>query len=87
MTSTPGTTDIPARILVEHNEAAVRESIASTLTTAGYECIASKTPMEITKILTSGENVDLVLCGIAEWTEEISIIFSLKTHPGISFLL
>jgi len=70
MTSTPGTTHIPAPILVEDNEAAVRESITSTLTTAGYECIVSKTPMEITKILMSEENVDLVLCGIAEWTEE-----------------
>ena len=66
MTSTPGTTHILARILVEDNEAAVRESITSTLTTAGYECIVSKTPMEITKILMSEENVDLVLCWIAE---------------------
>ena len=29
----------------------------------------SGTPMEITKILMSEENVDLVLCGIAEWTD------------------
>jgi len=26
--------------------------------------------VEITKVLKSGENVDLVVCGIAEWTEE-----------------
>ncbi len=70
MTSTTETIDEPARILVEDNEARVREGITSTLTTAGYECRVSETPMATTKILKSGENVDLVLCGIAEWTEE-----------------
>jgi DNA-binding NtrC family response regulator len=70
MSSTTDTIDKPARILVEDNEAGVREGIASTLTTAGYECRVSETPMETSKILESGENIDLVLCGTAEWTEE-----------------
>lgn len=70
MTSTIETTDKPARILVEDNEANVREGIASTLTTAGYECRVSDTPMATIEILESGENIDLVLCGIGGWTEE-----------------
>src|SRR5713226_870545 len=70
MTSTTEIIDKPARILVEDNEAGVRERITSALTTAGYECRVSETPMQTTKILKSGENVDLVLCGVAEWTEE-----------------
>jgi DNA-binding NtrC family response regulator len=64
------TIDKPARILVEDNEAGVREGIASTLTTAGYECRVSETPTATTKILESGENIDLVLCGIGGWTED-----------------
>lgn len=69
MTSTTETIDKPARVLVEDNEAAVREGITSTLTTAGYECRVSEAPSETSKILKSGENVDLVLCGIMKWTE------------------
>jgi DNA-binding NtrC family response regulator len=70
MTSTTKTIDKPAVVLVEDNEAAVRDGITPTLTTAGYECIVSETPGETTKILGSGQSVDVVLCGIAEWTEE-----------------
>jgi DNA-binding NtrC family response regulator len=44
--------------------------IISTLTTAGYECIVSGTPRETAKILGSEENIDLVLCGVAEGTDE-----------------
>jgi DNA-binding NtrC family response regulator len=60
----------PARILVQDNDASKREMMTSLLAAEGYECRVAETLVETSRILRSGENIDLVLCGIAEWAEE-----------------
>jgi len=70
MASLSETTEKPARVLVEEPEASVRQGVTATLTSAGYECSVSEMPSKTAKILASGENVDLVLCGIAERSQE-----------------
>ena len=60
----------PANILIEGNDVSIREIMTSLLVAEGYECQVAETLIETSKILRSGENVDLVVCGIAEWAEE-----------------
>jgi two-component system response regulator AtoC len=69
MTSTTETTDKREPILVEDDEEAFREIIASMLTSAGYECRMAETPTKTLKILDS-ERIDLVCCGVTEWEDE-----------------
>ena len=69
MTSTTETTDKPKRILVGDDDEAFREIMTSILTAAGYACRVAKALAETLKILESGEQFDLVLCGTAECAE------------------
>ena len=60
----------PAHILVEDNDASIREMMTFLLAAEGYECRVAETLVETSTILHSVENIDLVLCGIAEGAEE-----------------
>ena len=60
----------PAHILVEDHDASIREMMTSLLAAEGYECRVAETLVEASRILRSGENIDLVVCGIEEWAEE-----------------
>jgi DNA-binding NtrC family response regulator len=70
MTWTINKTDKSAHILVEDNDASIRETITSLLAEEGYECRVAETLEEASTILSSGENIDLVVCGIEEWRKE-----------------
>jgi putative nucleotidyltransferase with HDIG domain len=52
---------MPDRILVVDDEEAIREIVASMLTTAGYACKQAGSGMEALAILTSGEEFELML--------------------------
>jgi DNA-binding NtrC family response regulator len=60
----------PAHILVEDHAASVREMMTSLLAGEGHECRVAGTLVETSRILRSGDNIDLVVCGIEEWVEE-----------------
>ena len=68
MTSTSQPFDIPERILVEDDQAEVREVVASYLTSAGYECKVADAKNALL-MLEAKEKVDLVCCGVTEWSE------------------
>ncbi len=57
-------------ILVQDDEEPMREIIASMLTSAHYECRGIASPKELLDILRSGEQCELVLCGLLETLEE-----------------
>ena len=59
-----------AHILVEDSDGYVRGTMSSLLTTEGYKCRQAETLAETSKILSSEENIDLIMCGIVEWAEE-----------------
>lgn len=52
---------MPDRILVVDDEEAIREIVASMLTTAGYACKQAGSGMEALAVLTSGEEFELML--------------------------
>ena len=58
------------RILVQDDEEPMREIVASMLTSAHYECQGISSPKELLDILRSGEQCELVLCGLLETLEE-----------------
>ncbi len=52
---------MPERILVVDDEEAIREIVASMLTTAGYACKQAGSGMEALAVLTSGDEFELML--------------------------
>src|ERR1700722_1699485 len=52
---------MPDRILVVDDEEAIREIVASMLTTAGYACKHAGSGIEALAVLTSGEEFELML--------------------------
>src|ERR1700744_1362043 len=52
---------MPDRILVVDDEEAIREIVASMLTTAGYACKQAGSGMEALAVLQSGEEFELLL--------------------------
>jgi DNA-binding NtrC family response regulator len=60
----------PEHILVQDDEEPMREIIASMLSSAHYECRGIASPKELLDILRSGEQCDLVLCGLMETLED-----------------
>jgi DNA-binding NtrC family response regulator len=54
MTWTIDTTDKSAHILVEDNDASIRENMTSLLAVEGYECRVAETLVEKSTILSSG---------------------------------
>ena len=73
----------PRHILVQDDEEPMREIVSMMLTTADYRCRAVASPKEVLDILTSGEQVDLVLCGLLETLEENFFKQMSKRFPGI----
>jgi DNA-binding NtrC family response regulator len=71
------------RILVQDDEEPMREIIASMLTTAHYECRGVASPREVLDILNSGEEIDLLLCGLLETLEEDFFKRMSKQFPDI----
>lgn len=59
-----------ARILLQDDEETIREIVTGMLTSAGFECRGIETPKETLEVLESEKNIDLVLCGILEWSEK-----------------
>ncbi len=60
----------PERILVQDDEELMRELLGVLLTTAGHKCQAVQTPKETLQVLKSQKNIDLIICGILEWSDE-----------------
>jgi DNA-binding NtrC family response regulator len=58
------------RILVQDDQEPNREIVASMLTSAHYECRSIASPKELLDILRSGEQCNLVLCGLLETLED-----------------
>jgi putative nucleotidyltransferase with HDIG domain len=52
------------RILIVNDEEAVRETIASMLTSAGYQCVSAADGVEALAVLDSGKEFDLLLCNL-----------------------
>ncbi len=73
----------PERVLVQDDEEPMREIIASMLTTAHYECRGVASPKEVLDILNSGEEIDLLLCGLLETLEEDFFNRMSKQFPDI----
>ncbi len=69
-TLTIPTSHKPERILVQDDEETIREIISSMLVGVHYECRAVASPKEVLDILRSGEQFDLVLCGLLETGEK-----------------
>jgi DNA-binding NtrC family response regulator len=59
----------PARILMQDDEESIREIVCAMLTFSRYECRRVESPQGALDILTSGEQFDLVLCGLIETLE------------------
>ncbi|MGH9544158.1 MAG: HD domain-containing phosphohydrolase [Terriglobales bacterium] len=53
-----------ARILVVNDQDAIRDYIASTLTSAGYQCVTAADGVEALAVLDSGEEFDLLLSNL-----------------------
>ena len=70
------------RILIEDDEEAIREIVASVLTAVGYECRMAETPKEALAVLNSGEGFDLVFSGVTEWSED-DFKYLVETFPDI----
>lgn len=56
-------------ILVQDDEEAIREIMASMLRSEGYECQTAETAAETFDIL-NAQRVDLIICGYFEWSEK-----------------
>lgn len=67
---TKPTTHKPERILVQDDEETICEIVSSMLVGSHYECRAVASPAEVLDILSSGEQFDLVLCGLLETGEK-----------------
>ena len=69
-TLTIATTHKPELILVQDDEETIREIVCSMLTLAHYECRTVASPKEVLDILRSGEEFELLFCGLLESLEE-----------------
>jgi len=69
-----GILTIPAaheeRILLQDDEETIREIVSSMLRGSHYECRAVASPKEALDMLRSGEQFDLVICGLLETLED-----------------
>lgn len=60
----------PSHVLVQDDEEAIREIVSSMLTASNYKCRGVASPKEVLDIVKSGEQCELVLCGLLETLEE-----------------
>ena len=74
------------RILVQDDEETIREIISSMLVGVHYECRAVASPKEVLDILRSGEQFDLVVCGLLETGEKFFKRMS-KQFPNIPVIV
>jgi DNA-binding response OmpR family regulator len=84
--TTTESTPIPAmneRILVQDDEEPILEIMCSMLTASGYECLKATSPEKAWAILGSETEVDVLLCGLIESSEEELVERITKTFPDI----
>jgi len=62
----------PAHILVEDNDASIREIMASLLAAEGYECQVAETLVETSKILGSGKTLISLFAALWSGRKKIS---------------
>lgn len=84
---TSSTTHKPERILVQDDEEIIREIVSSCLTGSHYECRGVESPKEAFDILSSGEQFDLVLCGLLETLEEDFFKRTSEPFPDIPLVV
>lgn len=58
------------KVLVQDDELPIREIVSHLLISKGYECGGAETAEQTLQTLRSRENIDLVICGILEWSDE-----------------
>ncbi len=73
-------------VLLQDDEQAVREAIASVLAKAGYECLQAETPRETLNILRT-EGVDVVICGMLEWSDGEEFETMLNDFPAVPVIV
>jgi DNA-binding NtrC family response regulator len=75
-----------ARVLLQDDEETIREIVASMLTQSGYECLLAETAKETLGIL-NAEEVDVVICGILEWSDGEEFGRMLKAFPDVPVIV
>jgi DNA-binding NtrC family response regulator len=71
----------PKRILVQDDDEPLREIINAMLSSERYECRLAETAQETLEILAAQE-IDLVLCGVLEWTEK-NFRYMIARYPNV----
>ena len=74
------------RVLLQDDEETIREIITSMLAQAGHECLQAETPKETLDILKT-EQVDVVICGIMEWSDGKEFERMLNSFPGVPVIV
>lgn len=73
------------RILVQDDEEPIREIVDSMLSSMSYQCHLAETPEETLSVLAATQ-IDVVLCGILEWTEE-NLRHMIAKYPDVSICI
>jgi DNA-binding NtrC family response regulator len=74
------------RVLLQDDEETIREIVTSMLARAGHECLEAETPKETLDILKT-EEVDVVICGIIEWSDGKEFDKMLNAFPGVPVIV
>jgi DNA-binding NtrC family response regulator len=74
-------------ILVQDDEAPIREIMAVMLAAAGYECLQANSPKKAWAILKSGKEVGVVICGAFECSEDGFFERAIKGFPDVPIVV